>query len=81
MTTAADRLKHFIGRAHPLFAVVLGSSLGGLADGLAGAHAIPYSELPGFPVPSVSGHAGELVAGTLGGHTCLLYTSPSPRDS
>jgi len=72
MTTAADRLKHFIGRAHPLFAVVLGSSLGGLADGLAGAHAIPYSELPGFPVPSVSGHSGELVTGTLGGHTVLM---------
>ena len=29
--------------------------------------AIPYGELNGFPVPKISGHAGELVVGTLGG--------------
>ena len=29
--------------------------------------AIPYAELPGFPVGSVTGHAGRLVVGTLSG--------------
>jgi len=72
MTTAAVILKRHIGRVHPLFAVVLGSSLGGLAEGLEGQKAINYSELPGFPVPSVSGHAGELVTGTIGGHPVLM---------
>lgn len=28
---------------------------------------IPYSEIPGFPVSSVSGHSGQLVCGTLEG--------------
>jgi purine-nucleoside phosphorylase len=28
---------------------------------------IPYREVPGFPGASVPGHAGELIAGTLGG--------------
>ncbi|WP_104663798.1 xanthosine phosphorylase [Ensifer adhaerens] len=51
----------------PRAALILGSGLGGLADTLGGAEAFPYAELPGFPVSSVQGHAGELVAGTLEG--------------
>jgi purine-nucleoside phosphorylase len=47
----------------PAIAVVLGSGLGGLADGLQGATAIPYAELPGFPQPAVAGHAGRLILG------------------
>jgi purine-nucleoside phosphorylase len=72
MTTAAAALKRHLGRTHPLFAVVLGSSLGGLADALEAPRAISYAELPGFPVPSVSGHAGELASGSLGGHPVLM---------
>jgi purine-nucleoside phosphorylase len=33
---------------------------------------IPYAELPGFPVPSVSGHAGQAYAGSLGGADVLV---------
>ncbi|MBE2182808.1 MAG: purine-nucleoside phosphorylase [Anaerolineae bacterium] len=47
--------------------VVLGSGLGGLADAVENAVSIPYSEIPGFPVSTVHGHAGELVIGTLEG--------------
>ena len=72
MTTAAAILKRFVGRTQPLFAVVLGSSLGGLADGLESPRMVTYAELPGFPMPSVSGHAGELVIGTLGGHPVVM---------
>jgi inosine/guanosine/xanthosine phosphorylase family protein len=28
---------------------------------------VPYADLPGFPLPSVEGHVGRLVVGTLGG--------------
>ncbi|SNY91807.1 purine-nucleoside phosphorylase [Cohaesibacter sp. ES.047] len=47
--------------------MVLGSGLGALADEVENAHRFAYSELPGFPVSSVSSHASELVVGTLMG--------------
>jgi purine-nucleoside phosphorylase len=51
----------------PRVGVILGSGLGGLADGLADAVVIPYSELPHFPTSSVPGHAGRLVLGRADG--------------
>lgn len=47
--------------------MVLGSGLGSLADEVENAVRFPYSELPGFPVSSVSSHASELIVGTLMG--------------
>jgi purine-nucleoside phosphorylase len=57
----------------PPLGIVLGSGLGGLADEVEGALAIPYHELPGFPLPSVSGHAGRLVVGALEGRRVALF--------
>lgn len=51
----------------PKTAIILGSSLGAFADSVQNAIRIPYRELQGFPVPKISGHAGELVVGTVGG--------------
>jgi len=51
----------------PKLGIVLGSGLGGLAARIDDAIAIDYRDLPGFPVPSVEGHAGRLVIGRLGG--------------
>jgi xanthosine phosphorylase len=51
----------------PRLGIVLGSGLGGVADALADAVAIPYDELPDFPLPGVAGHGGRLVLGTLEG--------------
>jgi purine-nucleoside phosphorylase len=48
-------------------AMVLGSGLGGLAEGLQDATVIPYGELPGFPQPAVAGHAGRLILGEADG--------------
>lgn len=47
----------------PRLALVLGSGFGGVADLLRDPQCIPYTDLPGFPVPTVSGHAGELLVG------------------
>ncbi len=47
--------------------IVLGSGLGGLAATVADAARIPYGQLPGFPVSSVSSHGSEVVTGTLEG--------------
>jgi len=55
------------GAAAPRAALVLGSGLGEVADAVEDAVRIPYGELPGFPVSSVAGHAGRLVAGRLAG--------------
>lgn len=55
------------GTPPPRVALVLGSGLGGVADDVRSAAAIPYAELPGFPVGSVAGHAGRLLIGTLEG--------------
>jgi xanthosine phosphorylase len=51
----------------PRLGLVLGSGLGGLAEAVEDATAIPYADLPGFPVGSVAGHAGRMVLGTLAG--------------
>jgi purine-nucleoside phosphorylase len=51
----------------PRVAVVLGTGLGALTDAIDVAAAIPYEDLPGFPVSTVQAHAGRLVLGTLEG--------------
>ena len=47
-------------------AVILGSGLGRFAERLDEAVHLPYAEIPGFPVPTIPGHRGELIAGRLG---------------
>jgi purine-nucleoside phosphorylase len=64
--------KHGVTSLPPL-GLVLGSGLGGLADELEDALAIPYQDLPGFPVPSVAGHAGRLVVGRIEGRRVALF--------
>lgn len=51
----------------PRVGLILGTGLGGLADQVEQAQSISYSDIPGFPVPSVKGHAGLLTMGLLGG--------------
>lgn len=68
--TAAKAAAEILARApgkRPRVGIVLGSGLGGVADRVEDAVALPYAELPGFPVPAVEGHAGRLVLGVLGG--------------
>jgi purine-nucleoside phosphorylase len=62
----ATRFVQSMTSIQPRIGIVLGSGLGGFADSLAHSVQIPYSELPGFPVSTAVGHAGKLIAGTLG---------------
>ncbi|MFN1835112.1 purine-nucleoside phosphorylase [Balneola sp. MJW-20] len=51
----------------PEYLVILGTGLGQLADEIEEEHAIPYDQIPHFPVSTVESHAGRLLFGTLGG--------------
>ena len=51
----------------PRVAMILGSGLGVLAEQMTDAVTIGFDELPGFPISTVHGHAGQLVLGTLAG--------------
>lgn len=51
----------------PRIGIVLGSGLAGFADCLQNATSIPYTEIPHFPRPTVEGHPGRLVLGTIAG--------------
>lgn len=53
-------------------AIVLGSGLGGLVDLLEQPATIDYSELPGFPKPTVTGHGGRLHLGTVAGQRVVF---------
>jgi purine-nucleoside phosphorylase len=55
----------------PRVGVILGTGLGGLAEEIAAEAAIPYEEVPHFPVSTAPGHAGRLVCGRLGGKTVV----------
>jgi len=52
--------------------MVLGSGLGGFAEGLDNVTSIAYGDIPSFPVSSVSGHAGKLVVGSIGGEEVVV---------
>jgi xanthosine phosphorylase len=64
---AAAAIRERAGGFAPTVALVLGSGLGGIADRVEDPLVIDYRDLPGFPRPSVAGHAGRLLLGRLAG--------------
>jgi purine-nucleoside phosphorylase len=58
----------------PVVAVVLGSGLGGVTRRLTDVVRLSYGRIPGFPDAALPGHAGELVAGELGGRAVLCQS-------
>jgi len=62
---AAQTIREACGNAE--VGVILGSGLGDYVQALESATVLPYADIPGFPVSTVIGHAGEWHAGTLHG--------------
>jgi len=62
---AATRLKK-VSQLRPTLAIVLGSGFHHVLTELRVDKKISYAKIPGFPKPTVSGHAGELYFGHLG---------------
>lgn len=63
---AADVLVERFG-SRPRVGVVLGSGLGAVADAVSNPVVVGYEDLPGFPRPTVAGHAGRAVLGEISG--------------
>jgi len=68
---AAEFIGGRTGRDRHDTALVLGSGLSSYGAALPGAFEIPYSEIPGFPVPAVEGHRGSLFSAVVGGAPVL----------
>lgn len=77
MNTVTDLLVERLDGLVPRLAIVLGSGLGSLVDGVTDPIRVPYAELEGFPVSGVTGHAGELVAGYLGSQPVIMLSGRS----
>jgi purine-nucleoside phosphorylase len=71
---AAAAVEARLAGRNPAVAIVLGSGLGQLAEQIADPLRIPYDAIPGFHVPTVVGHKGELVAGMLGGRPVVAQS-------
>ena len=62
------------GQLQPRIAVVLGSGWGGLTEHISNAIQIPYSELEGFPQPTVAGHSATLWLGHIGAQSVAVMS-------
>ena len=75
-------LKSRLADRAPKHAIILGSALGSVIDAVQDPLDIPYTELSGFPVPKISGHAGKVVLGKLGGKEVAVLAGRShPYES
>ncbi len=52
-------------KIQPVVGIVLGTGLGNLSSEIKIEVAIPYSEIPNFPVSTVEGHSGQLIFGKI----------------
>jgi len=58
----------------PALALILGSGFQPVTARLQAVQRLPYAKIPGFPVPTVPGHAGEFCLGQLGGVTVAVLS-------
>lgn len=78
---------HEAGAERPEIGLVLGTGLGGLARAAELSFSVDYADIPGFPVSTVSSHAGRLSFGNLSGKPVVLqegrfhlYEGYAPED-
>ena len=79
------RIEQRLDGATPCAAITMGSGLDGLGAEIEDPMRVPYEDVPGWPQPTVIGHAGHILVGTLGGRPVLglsgrvhLYEGRSP---
>jgi purine-nucleoside phosphorylase len=68
MLQQIQETKDFLNRktkTKPVAGIVLGTGLGNLSNQIQIESAIPYSEIPNFPISTVEGHKGQLIFGSI----------------
>ena len=73
-TLTSQRIQQRAPHIQPRIAVVLGSGWGGLTAHITDAVQIPYTELPGFPQPTVAGHSAALWLGHIGAQAVAVMS-------
>ena len=63
-----------ISKLRPTLALILGSGFNHVIRELVVDARLAYAKLPGFPKPTVTGHAGELLIGKLGGTPVIVLS-------
>jgi purine-nucleoside phosphorylase len=86
LTEATEFLKQY-NTSGARVGVVLGSGLGNFVQEIEVQHAIPYEQIPHFPVSTVQGHSGKLIFGMVAGKPIIamsgrfhFYEGYSPED-
>ena len=74
MTSKAARYLCGLSPLRPTLAIVLGSGFHHVLKHLEVEAKVSYSKIPGFPPVGVSGHAGELLIGRLGGTAVMVLS-------
>ena len=78
--TATAAVRARMAARTPRIALVLGSGVGFLAERVTDGVRIGYADIPGFPLPTVEGHGGELVIGTLAGQSVIAQSGRFHMD-
>jgi purine-nucleoside phosphorylase len=65
-TEAADHIRSLT-TVTPRLGIILGSGLGNFGSQVENPTAIPYADIPNFPISTVVGHSGKLILGTIAG--------------
>jgi purine-nucleoside phosphorylase len=67
----ANKVREALGVEKPVVGLVLGSGLGGLVKRIEDQRFVSYADLPGFAIPTIPGHLGRLMCGTIAGRQVL----------
>lgn len=68
---ASEYIRNFV-KFKPQVGIILGTGLGALADAVEDPIAIPYGDIPYFPLSTVKGHKGQFVFGQLDGVNVMV---------
>lgn len=71
---AAAAIRRRADSQQPKIGIILGSGLGGLSKSIGDAVRIPFREIPGFPEPTIAGHEGAVIVGSLGGREVVALS-------
>ncbi len=74
IAATVSTLRSRYGIGEPRIGIILGSGLGGIVEQMEGGHRVPFSAIPGLPLPTVQGHQGELVWGRSEGAELLALS-------